>query len=236
MSNLLLVQRRSQHFPMCVLPMSFVENNGIFDQNPLQAAQISILLGRRLALDGVALLCQHNGLQVSKVSSHAALQEMKMLLETSDVLMIGLDELMAMEWRPNGKKLTARRVIVLGDLDQRQQLKYWWNKHVGGIVVNQDRFTEIRKVIEDVISGNRSHTRLLDFDSACGTTGGDHLLTRRQVEVLRLVSEGNSSKEIGTRLSISHKTVENHRATIYQRLGVRTAAEMVNVARRTGWL
>jgi ATP/maltotriose-dependent transcriptional regulator MalT len=60
-----------------------------------------------------------------------------------------------------------------------------------------------------------------------GTRGDDlHGLTPRQVEVLRLVAEGLSDREIGERLFISHHTVMRHLANIFNTLGVnsRTAA------------
>ena len=53
-------------------------------------------------------------------------------------------------------------------------------------------------------------------------------LTRREVEVLRLVAEGLRNKQIAKRLVISEPNVENHLHSIYQKLDVatRTAAAM----------
>jgi two-component system, NarL family, response regulator LiaR len=55
-------------------------------------------------------------------------------------------------------------------------------------------------------------------------------LTPREVEVLRLMSDGSTSKEIGRHLSLSVKTVENHRANILAKLGARNAAEAISRA------
>jgi len=52
-------------------------------------------------------------------------------------------------------------------------------------------------------------------------------LTAREREVLRHVVNGLSSKEIGARLSVSHKTVEAHRAKIMQKMGVESVAQLV---------
>jgi RNA polymerase sigma factor (sigma-70 family) len=55
-------------------------------------------------------------------------------------------------------------------------------------------------------------------------------LSVRQREVLELAAAGLSSKEIGRRLGISPKTVENHRAWVMERLGTRNLAELVRAA------
>ena len=55
-------------------------------------------------------------------------------------------------------------------------------------------------------------------------------LTQRQIEVLRAMSKGLLNKQIAWTLKISPKTVENHRASILQRLGVATSAEAIRIA------
>lgn len=55
-------------------------------------------------------------------------------------------------------------------------------------------------------------------------------LTPRQREVLQLVAEGKSTKEISSRLGISAKTVEFHRNSLMDELGVRTIAELTRYA------
>jgi two-component system response regulator FixJ len=55
-------------------------------------------------------------------------------------------------------------------------------------------------------------------------------LSQRQREVMELAATGLSSKEIGIRLNISAKTVENHRAWLMERMGTRNLAELVRVA------
>lgn len=59
-------------------------------------------------------------------------------------------------------------------------------------------------------------------------------LSRRQLEVLRLVSEGHTTKEIARRLSVSVKTVETHRGAMTKRLGIREIAYQVRYAVRVG--
>ena len=59
-------------------------------------------------------------------------------------------------------------------------------------------------------------------------------LTPRQMEVLRLLAEGHSTKEIAYRLDLSIKTIETHRAQIMERLDVHDLAGLVRYAIRCG--
>ncbi len=65
--------------------------------------------------------------------------------------------------------------------------------------------------------------------------GGDYdPLTPRELEVLKLVAEGNSSRQIAELLVVSIKTVERHRADILHRLGLRDRVDLTRYAIRRG--
>ncbi len=59
-------------------------------------------------------------------------------------------------------------------------------------------------------------------------------LTPRQLEVLQLLAEGRSAKEIGSSLSISPRTVEFHKYQMMETLGLRTGAELIHFAIKNG--
>jgi DNA-binding NarL/FixJ family response regulator len=61
-----------------------------------------------------------------------------------------------------------------------------------------------------------------------------HRLTARQREVLQLIVEGRSAKEVATVLKISTRTAEVHKARILEALGLRSTAELVQYAIRNG--
>jgi DNA-binding NarL/FixJ family response regulator len=78
----------------------------------------------------------------------------------------------------------------------------------------------IRSYLERVADGE---------DPAAGRT-----ITDREEEVLKLVAEGHSSKEIADLLVISIKTVERHRSNLLQKLGLRDRLELTRYAIRAG--
>jgi PAS domain S-box-containing protein len=59
-------------------------------------------------------------------------------------------------------------------------------------------------------------------------------LSARQIQVLALVAEGKSTKEIGVLLNISYKTADSHRSRIMEKLGVHETASLVRYAIRQG--
>jgi DNA-binding NarL/FixJ family response regulator len=60
------------------------------------------------------------------------------------------------------------------------------------------------------------------------------VLTPREEEVVKLIAEGHSSKEIAATLVISYKTVERHRANVLAKLGMRDRTELTRYAIRAG--
>lgn len=59
-------------------------------------------------------------------------------------------------------------------------------------------------------------------------------LTARERQIIRLISEGKSNREIGSHLNISVKTVETHRSSTMRKLGFRSITELVRYAIRNG--
>jgi DNA-binding NarL/FixJ family response regulator len=80
--------------------------------------------------------------------------------------------------------------------------------------------------------GTRTRERLEQLQR--GEEREPHVLTPREVEVLKLVAEGHSSQEIATILVISIKTVERHRANIIEKLGIRDRVSLARYAIRQG--
>jgi DNA-binding NarL/FixJ family response regulator len=61
-------------------------------------------------------------------------------------------------------------------------------------------------------------------------------LTQRELQVLSLISQGSTTTQIGERLGISIKTVENRRRALFTKLGVQNQSHAVTVAMRNGLL
>jgi DNA-binding NarL/FixJ family response regulator len=96
--------------------------------------------------------------------------------------------------------------------------------------------TELEQAIQTVVRGDvyispeTSRKTLLEYGK--GATKRDLLatLSPRQREVLRLIAEGKTTKQIAQLLEISVKTVETHRAQLMERLGIHDVAGLVRYA------
>jgi DNA-binding NarL/FixJ family response regulator len=71
---------------------------------------------------------------------------------------------------------------------------------------------------------------------ARGLTDTFHLLTSREREVLQLLAEGRSNKEVAALLELALSTVETHRANLMQKLSLHNTAEIVLYAVRKGMI
>jgi DNA-binding NarL/FixJ family response regulator len=80
----------------------------------------------------------------------------------------------------------------------------------------------VHSLVRDLIE--RADERGEEFD----------LLTPRELEVLKLIAEGHTSKEIAALLVISIKTVDRHRTNMLDKLGMRDRVELTRYAIRRG--
>ncbi|MBI5585567.1 MAG: response regulator transcription factor [Deltaproteobacteria bacterium] len=83
-----------------------------------------------------------------------------------------------------------------------------------------------RKVVEKIMKFSTREAGMTDEKYAT--------LTPREEQVLRLLAEGHTPKEIGEKLYISPKTVENHRANIMEKLNLHSTLELIRYAVRLG--
>jgi DNA-binding NarL/FixJ family response regulator len=110
-----------------------------------------------------------------------------------------------------------------------------------GFVLKHSAASELVTAIEEVLKGGTYITpqvagELVGSFRRGGPAVDDALgeLTPRQREVLQLVAEGRSCKQIAALLGISRRTAEFHRARLMEVLGLQSTAELVQYAIRTG--
>jgi len=113
-----------------------------------------------------------------------------------------------------------------------------------GYVLKQSAPTELISAIRAVAAGQAyldpSLTRKVmggyvnRFESLRGENKGE--LTDRENEVIKLIAFGYSNKEIATRLDLSVKTIEAHKANTMRKLGIASRIDIVKYAILQGWL
>jgi DNA-binding NarL/FixJ family response regulator len=111
-----------------------------------------------------------------------------------------------------------------------------------GYVLKDASATELLQAIDEVAAGRRylsaplSERAIAAYVERANAAAVDpyETLTTREREVLQLAAEGFSNAEIGTRLSLSPRTVEMHRGNLMRKLGLESPTDLIRFAIRRG--
>ncbi|HCM27531.1 MAG: hypothetical protein A2Z99_13895 [Treponema sp. GWB1_62_6] len=183
-----------------------------------------------------------NGLEALDLS--AALKPDVLLLDLSMPVMDGVRT--AQELKRRGDPV---RIMVLTTFDDPGPIRDVLAIGVGGYVLKDCEPQELFSAIRAVYDGSTSLSpgvirRLIPAAGiavpylafgAAGAAGADRsriaeLLNRREQEILMLVAEGLSNKEIGARLFIAEQTIKNNICNINEKLGIHDRAKLVKLA------
>jgi DNA-binding NarL/FixJ family response regulator len=107
-----------------------------------------------------------------------------------------------------------------------------------GYLLKEDSNDELAQAIDTICNGRRYITQRLSDDMSnyiarLGDSDSPNLrepISVREQGILKLIAEGNCSREIAAILGISMRTVQNHRANMMQKLGIKKAADLIKYA------
>ncbi len=162
------------------------------------------------------------------------------------VLDISMPKLRGMEAIPEIKRLCEHaKVLVLTMHKDEDYLIQSINVGADGYLLKEDADNELYAAIERILQGkiyvSPYFSERLSNDWIQMCRGKKDLpfiepLSQREREILKLIAEGKSSKEIGEMLYISTRTVERHRANIMDKLNLRKTADLVRYAFNKGFV
>jgi DNA-binding NarL/FixJ family response regulator len=150
----------------------------------------------------------------------------------------------------NGLEVAARvakdhahaRVVILSMHATEEYVLRALQAGAAGYMLKDARVSELELALHAVVRGETylspaiSKRVVEDYvkRTSAGAPSAVAALTARQREILQLIAEGRSTREIAARLHLSVKTVETHRAQIMDRLGIRDVAGLTRYAIRIG--
>ncbi len=141
------------------------------------------------------------------------------------------------------KLLPGVKILILTQYDNREYLYRFFKAGVSGYVLKRAAGTELVAAIRAVYQGGIFLHPEVAPAVVEGYLGGlrpseqedaYETLTDREKQVLKLVAEGKTNKEIAGILGISVKTAMGHRANLMEKLGIHNRAELVKFALRRG--
>ncbi len=129
-------------------------------------------------------------------------------------------------------------VLILSMHDEERYLFEALKAGAAGYVLKRSADTDLLEAIEAVRRGEPFLTpeaqQVLIKDVLDRGESREEELTPRELQVVKLVAEAHTNKEIAELLGLSEKTIENHRANAMHKLGMRDRVELVRYAIRRG--
>lgn len=203
----------------------------------MSAIRIIVVDDHQLFREGIISLLSRN--EDLFVSGHAStVEELFELLPTSDAEIVLIDISM-----PGGDGLEAiekardlfpnvKFIVLTMHAEGQYVVKAVRNGAYGYLIKNADE-TELLEAIRQVALGNKYFNKEIShlMIGNMAIEGESHKrLSEREMEVLELVSNGKTTKEIAQALFVSTRTVETHRVNMMKKLNVQNTAELIKKA------
>jgi DNA-binding NarL/FixJ family response regulator len=176
------------------------------------------------------------------------LQLLKDLNPNLIILDISMPNLRGLEATREIKCIDSRvKVLILTMHKDREYLYHALTAGAEGYLLKEDADGELISAIETLRKGGTFISPLLSAKmadifvekfrggSAPGVAPEDPI-TIREREIIKLIAEGKSSKEIGEMLFVSSRTVQHHRANIMRKLNVKKTTDLVKYAIQKGYV
>lgn len=132
------------------------------------------------------------------------------------------------------------RILMLSSIDRRETIEEAMHAGADGYLLKDFVLAELLAALAAVRNGQRYLSPRIEQlrlePTASGNPASKTLLTARQLEVLRMVASGKTTKEIARLLCISPKTVEFHRGRLMERIGAHDVTGLTRFALQNGVL
>lgn len=203
--------------------------------------EIRVLIAddHQIILDGLkSLLDEQEGIHVvsTALNGREALEVLKVL--TVEVVMIDIDMpvMNGLEAATEIKKMkNPPRVIILSMHAESGMVKSLVELGVDGYLVKNSSKDELVNAIKNVCNGKKVFSPDITMSLAGNATANEKDafdFTERELEILKLITDGYSNREIGEKLFISHRTVDTHRTNMMKKAGVNNVAGLISFAIR----
>lgn len=190
----------------------------------------------------IFLLQQESDIEVigEAADGHRALEEILRLEPDIAILDISLPKLTGLEVAARLKRENPSiKLIILTMHKNEEFVARAYQLNVNGYVLKDNALEELLKSIRVVqaggiyLSSDITSTVVAGFVANFNEKGRKaELISSREREIVQLLAEGNSNKDIAQLLNLSLKTVETHRSNIMHKLGLKSITDLVLYAVR----
>jgi DNA-binding NarL/FixJ family response regulator len=189
----------------------------------MQKTKIILVDDHAIVLDGLkSLLSKIENVEITAIATNGqdGLQQLKLTkadLVITDLNMPGMDGLEFIKTIRN--EYPPTKIIVLSLHDEPHFIRNIMKQRVQGYILKNDASSELVEAVERVLEGKTFFSSKINqvlmeqFDEP----GADKLLTDRELQIIKLIVQECSNKQIAEQLFISERTVETHRKNIFRK-------------------
>ena len=198
--------------------------------------------------EGVKILLESHA-PIKVVGEAATGEDLLKNLEGLEVevllLDIGMPDISGLDlMKTISKKYPQLPVLVFSSHDDEQFIYYMITNGAKGYILKSCKKDELILAIKKVHAGevylesevSKYFFQYLKTKGKNAHKNPTTTLTKREIEILKLVAHGHTNQEIGNRLFISHRTVDTHRRNMMVKLDLHNAAALTLYASQNGFL
>lgn len=201
------------------------------------STRILVCDDHQLVLDGLkSLINGQDDIDVVSTANNGreALRQLEILKVDLILMDIDMPEMNGIEATKILKKdYPEIKIIILTMHDEKSIIQLLMDIGADGYILKNATQEELLQGIKQVQQGKKHFSpdvtiALLRSDKDVASI--NHDLTERELEILKLIAEGFSNKEIGDKLFISHRTVDTHRTNLMKKLEINNIAGLIRYA------
>jgi DNA-binding NarL/FixJ family response regulator len=148
----------------------------------------------------------------------------------------GLDDLKTIK-----NKYPQLAILILTNIISKQEFSELNKVGIKNIIYKTADKEEIFSAIESTLKSKKFYSdeildMFLDLSDTKNVTEDPKTLTPSEIEIVKLIADGLTTKEIASRRNISYHTVNTHRKNIFRKVEVSNASELIMLAIKAGWI
>lgn len=215
----------------------------------MKKIEIIIADDHQMVAEGMKSLIEFDGeMLVKHIASHG--RELLRLLSFTepDVVLMDIDMPVMNGFEAMQqihKDYPDLKVIIVSMHEEKGLVKKLMDAGAKGFLFKNSDRDELIWAIKSVMEGRTYYTSKLTMNLINEKSSGHKMspsdnkiasLTEREIEILKLIADGLSNKEIGETLFISHRTVDTHRTNLMKKLDVNNIAGLIRYAIKNGFV
>lgn len=158
-------------------------------------------------------------------------------VQKPDIILLDINNVSKSIWEfMNGisNQSSNSRIIMLADFNEVMYREYAIRYGAKGYILKSSPKELLAAAIKIVVKGGYFFdpgNQDINTQTRHSELKGKYKLTSREMEIIQLIKDGFSSKDVASHLNVSFHTVESHRKNIYNKLNIRKVADLLKVYR-----